>query len=381
MIGYATVDGKRVAISSKRSTRGREVVSALGFEDFNANASTRRRASSTPRRKIELHVQLVLRRQRQHRDVLERPRADPRTAQRRPGPADDGTGKYEWRGFVKARTAPAGDRPARAGGSSTGTTSPPAAGPPRTTSGPTGRSTASTCSNNAVDRESSTADARRARQRDEQRRDAGPAHRRGAAGRSRRCSTPVRRRARASSRCSTCSSSGAPTASSRLDTRPRRQDRRTRARRSWTQAWNKIADAVMSPVLGPQLGELATLRRRADNNAEQPRARPTAAAGTATSTRTCGRCSGDNGRGHVQDAVLRRWATSPPAATSLWQALKAAGDELQAAQGTNDPSQWRKNAVPERIAFPPAPAAGPEHRCAGPTGPTFQQVISYDSHR
>ena len=54
---------------------------------------------------------------------------------------------------------------------------------------------------------------------------------------------------------------------------------------------------------------------------------------------------------------------------SLWQALKAAGDELAAAQGTNDPSQWRKSAIPERIAFPPVPASGrAASRCAGRTG-------------
>ena len=40
MIGYATVYGKRVAVSSDRSTRGREMVSSLGFKDFNSNVDS-----------------------------------------------------------------------------------------------------------------------------------------------------------------------------------------------------------------------------------------------------------------------------------------------------------------------------------------------------
>jgi acyl-homoserine lactone acylase PvdQ len=37
VIGYARVDGRRVAISSKRSTRGRELLSAIAFQDLNTN--------------------------------------------------------------------------------------------------------------------------------------------------------------------------------------------------------------------------------------------------------------------------------------------------------------------------------------------------------
>src|SRR6476659_3672316 len=35
--GYATVGGRRIAISTKRSTRGRELLSALAFQDLNTN--------------------------------------------------------------------------------------------------------------------------------------------------------------------------------------------------------------------------------------------------------------------------------------------------------------------------------------------------------
>jgi acyl-homoserine lactone acylase PvdQ len=37
VLGYATIGGRRVAISSRRSTRGRELLSALAFQDLNTN--------------------------------------------------------------------------------------------------------------------------------------------------------------------------------------------------------------------------------------------------------------------------------------------------------------------------------------------------------
>jgi acyl-homoserine lactone acylase PvdQ len=37
VLGYATMGGRRVAISSRRSTRGRELLSALAFQDLNTN--------------------------------------------------------------------------------------------------------------------------------------------------------------------------------------------------------------------------------------------------------------------------------------------------------------------------------------------------------
>src|SRR5206468_2928723 len=37
VLGYAKVDGRRVAISTRRSTRGRELLSALAFQDLNTN--------------------------------------------------------------------------------------------------------------------------------------------------------------------------------------------------------------------------------------------------------------------------------------------------------------------------------------------------------
>ncbi len=125
-------------------------------------------------------------------------------------------------------------------------------------------------------------------------------------------------------------------------------------------AWPKIADAVMGPVLGPQLGDLASLMGR-DGRPEQPglgvrqrlvRLRRQGPADAARPER----------RGEVPDAVLR--CGQPDRVPGLALAgAEDAGDQLAAAQGTNDPAQWRSDATAERIRFLPTFRS----RCAGPT--------------
>ena len=142
------------------------------------------------------------------------------------------------------------------------------------------------------------------------------------------------------------------------------------------QAWNKIADAVMGPVLGPQLGELASLETRSNNANSQGSSYGSGWYGYVD--KDLRRLLGDE----VPDKYRTKFCGQGDLAAcrdSLWQALEAAGDELEAAQGTNDPGQWRKSGVPERIAFPPIPAAAVSMRWTN--RPTYQQVISYDSHR
>jgi hypothetical protein len=55
----------------------------------------------------------------------------------------------------------------------------------------------------------------------------------------------------------------------------------------------------------------------------------------------------------------------------------AAGDQLAAAQGTNDPALWRSSATAERIHF--LPSFPLDMRWTN--RPTFQQAISYSGHR
>jgi acyl-homoserine lactone acylase PvdQ len=130
-------------------------------------------------------------------------------------------------------------------------------------------------------------------------------------------------------------------------------------------AWPRLADAVMSPVLGPLTGRLAALIPRDDNANDQGSAYDSGWYGyilkdlTSRSPTYCGH--GD------QTACVN----------SLWAAIDAAGDELQAAQGAN-PAAWHANATAERIRFAPG-LLGKTMRWTN--RPTFQQVVSFSRHR
>ena len=130
-------------------------------------------------------------------------------------------------------------------------------------------------------------------------------------------------------------------------------------------AWPRIADAVMSPRLGPLTDRLAQLI---------PRDHPPGPQGSAFESGWYGYVQRDLaegtptycGAGDVQAC-----------AHSLWAALEAAGDELAAAEGV-DPAAWRADATKERIRFRPG-LLGETMRWTN--RPTFQQVISYARHR
>ena len=64
--------------------------------------------------------------------------------------------------------------------------------------------------------------------------------------------------------------------------------------------------------------------------------------------------------------------------TSLWAALRAAGDELAATQGA-DPTAWRASATAERIRFVPGVLPYTMAYTNRPSG--IQQIISFDGHR
>jgi hypothetical protein len=60
---------------------------------------------------------------------------------------------------------------------------------------------------------------------------------------------------------------------------------------------------------------------------------------------------------------------------SLWAAIDEAGSALAASQGP-DPTRWRADAIGERITFGFLPQTA-----RWTNRPTFQQVISFNSHR
>ena len=137
-------------------------------------------------------------------------------------------------------------------------------------------------------------------------------------------------------------------------------------------AWPKLADAVLSPVLGPMTGRLALL---------VPQNNPANPGGSAYASGWYGYVSKDLrtllGQ-PVQGPYSTRYCGNGDLAAcraALWAALDAAGNDLQAAQGP-DPAAWRADAMKERISFGLLPLT---MRWAN--RPTFQQVITFTSHR
>jgi acyl-homoserine lactone acylase PvdQ len=137
-------------------------------------------------------------------------------------------------------------------------------------------------------------------------------------------------------------------------------------------AWPKLADAWGTPVLGPQVNELAGIYGRFDlppggqyggwhiyMNKDLRSILGKRVRG-AFSTRYCG-----NG-----DLKACR--------DSLWAAIKAAGDELAAEQGP-DPTGWHSNAERERIKFVPGLLPYTMRYTNRPSG--IQQVITFTGHR
>ena len=101
VIGYAkTADGgRRVAISTKRSTRGRELLSALAFQDLNTNRVHDARSFFRAMNQLEFTFNWFY---ADDRDIAMF--SSGRLPVRAPGVASglptDGTGGHEWRGFL-----------------------------------------------------------------------------------------------------------------------------------------------------------------------------------------------------------------------------------------------------------------------------------------
>ena len=139
-------------------------------------------------------------------------------------------------------------------------------------------------------------------------------------------------------------------------------------------AWGRIADAVMTPVLGPLVDRLAALQRRSDDPAPD---------GGAFGAGWYGYVDKDLrsllGR-PVRGAFSRRYCGAGVLAAcreSLWAAIDAAAAELEAKQGPT-PSAWRADATAERIRF--TSGILPD-TMRWTNRPTFQQLMSFSGHR
>jgi len=138
-------------------------------------------------------------------------------------------------------------------------------------------------------------------------------------------------------------------------------------------AWPKIADAFMGPQLGPQLDELDSLFSRFD----QP------PSGQYSGwyqyfDRDIRSLLGLKIRAPFENAYCGR-GKKGACQQAVWGAIAAAGAELEAEQGTADPNAWRADATAERISFIPGLLPKTLRYTNRPSG--IQQVISFKGHR
>jgi acyl-homoserine lactone acylase PvdQ len=141
-------------------------------------------------------------------------------------------------------------------------------------------------------------------------------------------------------------------------------------------AWDRIGDAVLAPVLGPLTADLAAVARR-DN--------PPSPTGSAFGGGWYGYVDKDLrsllGR-PVEGRYSRRYCGGGNLAAcraSLWAVMKGVADELAASQGPS-PASWRSDATGERIVFRPG-LLGPQRTMRWTNRPTFQQAVELRGHR
>ena len=375
--GYARSHGQRVAISSKRSTRGRELTSALGFADLNDNAVHDPASFIAATSKIDYTFNWFYA-DNNNIAMFSSGRVPIRADGVDLGLPTVGTGQFEWQGFLPATAHPQAVNPS--GDAIINWNNKPAAG---WTAADNNwgwgavqrvqllRAAVARNSNHTLG--SLVAAMNRAATQDLRDAVVLPA----VAGVLRTGPAPSPREQQMLALLEQWRTEG----SSRLD---RNNTGKITAPGAaiMDKAWPKIANAVMAPVLGPQLEELASLIPR-DNPANRQ-----------------GSSYGDGWYGYVYKDLRALLAESGLGGNgeesgegqfktrfcglgdlnecrkSLWTTLKEAGDELAQAQGTNDPTKWQADAGPERIRF----AEGfPTMRWTN--RPTFQQAISFAGHR
>jgi acyl-homoserine lactone acylase PvdQ len=139
-------------------------------------------------------------------------------------------------------------------------------------------------------------------------------------------------------------------------------------------AWPRLADAAMQPVLGAELAEQLndTLHRRFDLP-------PSGQFGGwhMYMSKDLRRLMGRNVRGPLANRYCGN-GNADRCRTALWAAMEAAGAELAATQGA-DPNAWRADATRERISFAPGLLPYTMRYTNRPSG--IQQVIEFSGHR
>lgn len=369
VIGYATVGGKRVAIAAQRSTRGRELLSARAFYELNTGRVTSAKSFLESMGAVEFSFNWFY---VDHRDIayFSSGRLPTRAAGTDPALPTQGSGGFDWRGFVPFSGHAQAVNPAS--GVILNWNNKPAANVGAADSNfaygsvhrsdllsaaISGRKKHTLASVTSAMNKAATQDLRVQRVWPIVR----AVLRTGAA--------PSARAEAAATLLDTWRSAG----SSRLD---RDLDGKIDdpGAAVMDAAWPRLADAVLGPVLGPLVDRLAALHGRSDD------AGP---GGSAYISGWYGYVDKDLrtllGR-PVRGAFSRRYCGAgvlPTCRDSLWEALDAAAAELEAAQGTS-PSAWRADATAERIRF--ASGILPD-TMRWTNRPTFQQLMSFSGHR
>jgi acyl-homoserine lactone acylase PvdQ len=370
VLGYATVGGKKVAISFQRSSHGQDILWQLMFKRLTDNKVSGLRsfydaAATSP---FTFNVSYVDDRNiavySAGRLPIRHPKVDPRLPTK-------GTGQYEWRGFLKPNAHPHEANPAS--GALTNWNNKPAPGfgsaDDQWTYGSIQRVqllNAGIAKQAKHDLASVTSAMNAAATQDL--RAAGsllPAIQGVLSG----GPAPSARSQRMLDLLVEWRASG----SSRLD---RDGDGRMDAGAApgiMDAVYPRLADAVLTPVLGPQLGQLDEI------------------AGSTNSPKS----GFTGGRINAVDKDLRtllgerfespfrtRFCGAGDLAAcraSLWQAFEDAGAALAEQQGSADPSAWTSDANAERIKFAPGLMQTTIRYTNRPSG--IQQVLSFAGHR
>jgi acyl-homoserine lactone acylase PvdQ len=367
VLGYATVDGRRVAISSRRSTRGRELLSALVFQDLNTGAVRSAKTFARAAAKLEFTFNLLY---ADNRDIamFSTGRLPVRASGADGSLPTVGTGEYEWRGFLPARSHPQVVNPPS--GLIVNWNNKPAAGFAASDDnwtfgsvhrvdllgpGLAKRRKHTLATVVGVMNGAATQDLRLVRVL--------PALidvLRGSQPPSARAAAMVN-----------ALSSWLLAGGSRLD---RDLDGKVDhpGAAVMDAAWRKLADAVMTPAIGSLTERLGTLQTWSDNASGD---------GSSFGSGWYGWIEKDLRRAlgrPVRDPYTTRFCGGGDlnaCRDSLWAALDAAGAELAAAQGPNVEA-WRADATRERINYSPLPRT-----MRWSNRPTFQQIMTFKGHR
>jgi acyl-homoserine lactone acylase PvdQ len=369
VVGYATVAGKRVAISVQRSTRGRELLSTRPFYDLNTGRVTSAQDFVQTMNGVEFSFNWFY---ADDRDIamFSSGRLPIRAPETDPALPTVGNGDYDWRGFLpfaghaRGMNPPSGailnwnNRPAANVGAADSNF---AYGSVHRNdllrASVAGRKKHTLVTLTGAMNRSATQDLRVARVwpiiRDVLRTGSAPSARAEAA--------------------AGLLDSWRDTGSSRLD---RELDGKIDdpGAAVMDAAWPRLADAVMTPVLGPLVDRLAALHGRSDD------AGP---GGSAYISGWYGYVEKDLRAvlgSEVRGPYSRRYCGAGVLAScrdALWAALDAAAAELEKTQGLA-PSSWRADATAERIRF--TSGVLPD-TMRWTNRPTFQQLMSFSGHR